>query len=84
MDPELIKINVVYIPVATIGFDPVEYNVSEGTGSVEFTLRVLQGEVGFNVNALFFTSRGSATGTRLQQIHLSGIIIICPIMLSRW
>ena len=60
-----------YISVATIGFDPVEYNVSEGTGAVEFILRVLQGELGFNVNVLFFTSQGSATGMRLQRIHLS-------------
>ena len=52
--------------VATIGFDPVEYNVSERAGAVEFSLRVLQGELGFIVDVLLFTSQGSAIGKCLE------------------
>ena len=57
-----IIIRPMYTVVATIGFDPVEYNVSEGAGAVELTFRVLQGELGFNVHVLLFTSQGSAMG----------------------
>ena len=46
----------------------MEYNVSEEAASMDFTFRVLQGVLGFDVNVLFFTYQGSATGMRLQQI----------------
>ena len=50
----------------------MEYNVSEGAGAVEFTFRVLQGELGFNVHVLLFTSQGSAIGKFLY-IHYNYI-----------
>ena len=55
-----------YSVVTTIGFNPMEYNVSEGAGSVEFSLRVLQGELGYIVDVLLFTSQGSAIGKCLE------------------
>ena len=61
----------IYTVVATIGFDPVEYNVSEGAGAVEFTFRVLQGELGFNVHVLLFTFQGSARGKFLHYNYIA-------------
>ena len=50
-------------PVATIGFEPVEYSILEGEGmQVFFIFRVLSGNIDFPVNVLFFTSSGSAQG----------------------
>ena len=68
------KIIIIYTVVATIGFDPVEYNVSEGAGAVELTFRVLQGELGFNVHVLLFTSQGSAIGKFLY-IHFADLTL---------
>ena len=62
----------IYTVVATIGFDPVEYNVSEGA---EFTFRVLQGELGFNVHVLLFTSQGSAMGKCLHYNYIADLTL---------
>jgi hypothetical protein len=47
---------------ATIGFESVLYNFSEGSGSGAFVFRVLQGNITFPVGVLFSTSDGSALG----------------------
>ena len=68
---DLITVSLV-IPVATIGFEPVEYSISEGAGvPVIFMFRLLSGNLGFPVNVLFFTSNGSAQGKVLQCVNTS-------------
>ena len=46
--------------MARIGFQPVEYNVNEGAGTVFFEFAVLEGNIAFGVNVLFRTSDGTA------------------------
>ena len=46
--------------VARIGFDPVEYSVSEDAGTVSFEFGVLEGNIAFDVNVIFLSSNGSA------------------------
>ena len=46
--------------MARIGFQPVEYNVNEGAGTVLIEFAVLEGNIAFDVNVLFSTSDGSA------------------------
>ena len=52
--------------------------MSEGVGKVNFTYRVLQGELGYSVAVNFYTSEGSATSKNIMMaiasmsLYLSG------------
>ena len=59
---------------AVVGFDPVVYNVNEGTGSVELTIRVMRGELEETVFVDFSTQDGSARGIMLTVGMLSIVI----------
>ena len=48
--------------VVVIGFQPDQYTVDEGAGSVNFTVLVIDGELDFDVVVEFFTEDGSAQG----------------------
>ena len=46
--------------MAMIGFNPVEYSINETARTVFFEFEVLEGNITFDVNVLFYTSDGSA------------------------
>ena len=53
--------------VVVIGFQPDQYTVDEGAGSVNFTVLVIDGELDFDVVVEFFTEDGSAQGMHEEQ-----------------
>ena len=55
-----------HLVVATIGFSPANYAVSEDAGSVDFVFAVLDGNIAFDVSVLFFTTEGSATSMSIS------------------
>ena len=50
-----------------IGFQPDQYTVDEDAGSVNFTVVVIDGELGFDVVVEFFTEDGSAQGMYIRK-----------------
>ena len=48
--------------VVVIGFQPDQYTVDEGAGSVNFTVVVIDGQLDFDVVVEFFTEDDSAQG----------------------
>ena len=69
--PEINFISIIFINSgARIGFSLLIYNVSEGDGTVNVSYRVLDGELGFDVDVNFFTSNGSAIG-KYELYHIS-------------
>ena len=52
----------IFHAVVVIGFQPDQYTVDEGAGSVNFTVLVIDGELDFDVVVEFFTEDDSAQG----------------------
>ena len=51
--------------VVVIGFQPDQYTVDEDAGSVNFTVLVIDGQLGSDVVVVFFTEDGSAQGMHM-------------------
>ena len=70
--------------VVVIGFQPDQYTVDEGAGSVNFTVLVIDGQLDFDVVVEFFTEDGSAQGmyeaAKRQayfSINLPSLLLLC-------
>ena len=53
--------------MVVIGFQPDQYTVDEGAGSVNFTVLVIDGQLDFDVVVEFFTEDDSAQGMYMHE-----------------
>ena len=67
-----------------IGFDPVEYSVSETGVSTVLTVKVLEGILGRNVDMVLNTRDGSAIGKLVTVQSAQRILIYSTALSSSW
>ncbi len=54
--------------VVIIGFDRVEYNITENGGFVELSMRILAGRLGIEATVQFNTMDGTAVGKTVVDV----------------
>ncbi len=65
--------------VITIGFDPVEYNITENGDFVELSMRILSGRLGKEATVQFNTMDGTAFG---KTVHRCSSVVVVSNLLS--